>query len=342
MILGISKHQYYYQSKGSRSGRKPTETTKRKIGDTFNEISTADLVAQIELIQSDPDTNYGYHKMCTALMLMGYFINHKKLYRIMKQYLLLKERHKRNSKTYVRYRIVTPEAPLRLIEMDIKYVWIDSARKYGYILTIIDTFTRFVLNWKVGFTMKAVQVKQAWDEVIEEYLQANDLLKKEIHIEIRNDNGPQFGAKIIREYFLENHLNQVFTHPYTPQENGHVESFHSILAKSINKSYPELKDLENRLTMFYHKYNEVRLHGSIANLPPKLFWSLWEDGKITREELKKKKVKFTLNVPYQELSGNMNPRAVPCQKKVDESQTHPLVQQSVQKSPSVALAEAIL
>ena len=226
--------------------------------------------------------------------------------------------------------------------MDIKYVWIESASKYAYILTIIDTFTRFVLNWKVGFTMKATQVKQAWDEVIEEYLQAQDLLKQKKHIEIRNDNGPQFCAKIIRKYFLENHLNQVFTHPYTPQENGHVESFHSILAKSINKAYPELKDLEDRLTIFYHKYNQVRLHGSIANLPPKLFWILWEEGKITRKELKKKKVKFTLNVPYQELSGNMSPREVPCHEKVDESKTHPLVQLSVQKSPSVALAKAIL
>ena len=75
--------------------------------------------------------------------------------------------------------------------------------------------------------MKSRQVKQAWEEVIANYLQPADLLRKQIHIEIRNDNGPQFGAKIIRQFFKENHLNQVFTHPYTPQENGHIESFHS-------------------------------------------------------------------------------------------------------------------
>jgi transposase InsO family protein len=38
-------------------------------------------------------------------------------------------------------------------------------------------------------------------------------------------------AKLIQEFFKENYLNQVFTHPYTPQENGHIESFHAILAK---------------------------------------------------------------------------------------------------------------
>jgi transposase InsO family protein len=31
--------------------------------------------------------------------------------------------------------------------------------------------------------------------------------------------------KLIQEFFKENYLNQVFTHPYTPQENGHIESF---------------------------------------------------------------------------------------------------------------------
>lgn len=303
-ILGISKHQYYYQPTGKRSGRKPTKTTTQKIGGILVQVNEAELVAQIVLTQSDPDTDYGYHKMCTALMLMGYYINHKKTYRIMQQYYLLKERNKRTGKTYVKYRVVIPEAPLRVIEMDIKYVWITHARRNAFILTIIDTFTRSVLNYQVGFTMKSAQVRQAWNQVIEQYLQAYDLLGRKIDIEVRNDNGPQFCAKIIREYFQENHLNQVFTHPYTPQENGHVESFHAILSKALNTEYWSLQDLEQRLSIFYQKYNEVRLHGSIANLAPKTFWELWEEGKITRKELKNKKVKFTLNIPYQNISGN--------------------------------------
>ncbi len=140
-------------------------------------------------------------------------------------------------------------------------------------LTIIDTFTRFVLHWQVDFTMKSRQVKQAWEYVIEHYLQAADLLKEGVHIEIRNDNGPQFGAKIIQEFFKENYLNQVFTHPYIPQENGHIESFHSILSRAIEKeAFWEISDLEKRLEKFYDTYNNKRLHGSIANLTPKLFW----------------------------------------------------------------------
>jgi putative transposase len=46
-----------------------------------------------------------------------------------------------------------------MIEMDIKYFWIHGTRKYAFVLTTLDTFTRFVLSWDVGYTIKAIQVK---------------------------------------------------------------------------------------------------------------------------------------------------------------------------------------
>jgi hypothetical protein len=49
-----------------------------------------------------------------------------------------------------------------------------------------------------------------------------------INIEVR-DNDSRFSAKLIQE-FLKRTI-QVFTSPYI-QENGHIESFHAILAKN--------------------------------------------------------------------------------------------------------------
>ena len=312
-IVGITKHQYYYKSKKNRSGRKPSTHTKRTVLDEKKEESNEDVTNEIIKLQSDPDTDYGYRKMYFHLMMKGYHINHKKVYRLMKEHNLLKKRHKRAEKTYARYRVVTPRAPLQVFEMDIKYVWIAGARRSCYILTIIDTFTRFVLDWQVGFAMKSQQVKQAWERVIVNYLQEADLLKKGVHIEIRNDNGPQFGAKMIRDFFKENFLNQVFTHPYTPQENGHIESFHSILSRSIAKeAFWEITNLEKRLERFYDTYNNKRLHGSIANLTPKLFWVLWNEKKISSKELKNKTLKFSLNIPYQQIPDNESLKEVPC------------------------------
>ena len=298
------------------------------------EVDNQIVVDQMKTIQSNPDIDYGYRKMYYALMIMGYLINHKKVYRLMFEHNMLKEFHKRSDKTYVAYRIVAPDGPLQVLEMDIKYVWITRDRRHAYILTVIDTFNRQVLLWELGFTMQSKQVQQVWQRIIVEHLQPADMLNKHIRIEVRNDNGPQFAAKKIQNFFKENHLDQVFTHPYTPQENGHIESFHSILSKALSKQvFWDLEQLNERLILFYETYNNTRLHASIANLPPRTFTELWHKGLIERKVLAKNKVKFSLKIRYQQLSGNENLREVPCLNEAIGPET--LQQPSVQRSPSV-------
>ncbi len=345
-MAGISQHQYYYRPNGRRPGRKQTETVIKEVENVRVDVPNQEVVDEIKLIQSDPDRDYGYRKMYFALMMLGYYINHKKVYRLMQESGLLKERYKRIEKTFAKYRIVIPEGPLEVLEMDIKLVWVVEDRRHAYVLSVIDTFTRAILYRGLGFTMKTHQVQRAWEFIIIHHLQPADMLRKKIHIEVRNDNGRQFSSKVIREFFEQNYLNQVFTHPYTPQENGHIESFHSILSKAIGiQVFWDLPELETFLIHFYDKYNNHRIHASIANLSPKLFWYLWEKSKISRTVLKNKKVRFKLLLPYQQLSGKMNLREVPCLNSC-EFDTHKnllkevsgpeaLQQPSVQKSPSV-------
>jgi putative transposase len=296
-----------------KRGRKKSATTSRQTEQGIKDCSNEQVIEQVKLVQQDPDTNYGYRKMAVELMILGFMINHKKVYRLMQQAELLKAKNKAKDKNYVKYRIVTPQAPLEVLEMDIKQVWVTEHRRHAYILTILDTFTRAVLHWSIGYQMKRAQVKQAWEQVILEHLQPADQLSKGVHVEIRNDNGPQFGAREIREFFQQNYLHQVFTHPYTPQENGHIESFHSILSQALSKQvFWSLTELEQRLQVFYDKYNNRRLHASIAYLWPMMFWQLWNQGKVNRIEKEKNKVKFTLKIPYQSISGNESLREVSC------------------------------
>ena len=164
-------------------------------------------------------------------------IGPKQTHRIMDEENLLAPLRKAAKRPYVKYRVVTPERPLHVLEMDIKSKWITGERRNGYILTILDTFTRQALHWQAGMSIRrtADQVKHACDQVIKNHLQPADLLNRNLHVEVRNDNGPQFIASMVQDYFKENHLDQVFTHPYTPQENGHVESFHAILGGFLDR-----------------------------------------------------------------------------------------------------------
>lgn len=93
------------------------------------------------------------------------------------------------------------------------------------------------------------------------------------------------------------------------------------------------------------KYNEVRLHGSLAGLSPKTFWQQWELGNIKRIVKPKKKIQFKLLIPYHQISGNVDLMEASC---LDYSPSHraenpfkengavTLNQLSVQSEPSVA------
>ncbi|MFY7938095.1 MAG: integrase catalytic domain-containing protein [Flavobacterium sp.] len=107
--------------------------------------------------------------------------------------------------------------PLRIIEMDIKYFWIHGTHKYAFVLTILDTFTRYVLSWDAGYAMKAIQVKALCEHVIAEYLQPANIKAQEIAVEIKNDNGKQFSASILSDFFLRKPVESCF---YTPLYAG--------------------------------------------------------------------------------------------------------------------------
>lgn len=273
----------------------------------------AEVIDQLHALKATPATDHGYQKTTKLLMMMGYYIGPKKVGRLMRQEHLLGQRNKAPGRTYAKYRTVAPGRPLELLEMDIKSVWCTRERRQAYILTILDTFTRQALHHSAALSMTRHQVKAAWDQVIEHHLQGADLLSKGLHVEVRSDNGPQFAARLVQEYFKENHLHQVFTHPYTPQENGHIESFHALLANFLQRhTFWCFEELLAVLPGFYRDYNTRRPHASIAYLSPEVFAQAWHAALIARRLDQRGRVRFKLLIPYQELSGCRSLKGVSC------------------------------
>ena len=315
-VAGITRHQYYHKPSKGKRGRNPTVQT-LKIHTEGNNVEREDddlVIEEMKQIHQDPDTDYGYRKMTFALMILGYIINHKKVYRLMSQALMLKERWKKAPREFVKYRKVLPSGPLEVLEMDIKFVWIEQQRRHAFILTVIDTFSRVVLGRRTAFSIKQRMVKELWSQIIEDHLQPYDCLNRQITLEIRNDNDSRFIAASVQKFFKDNHICQVFTHPYTPQENGHIESFHAILSQKLKRYvFWSLQDLEQCLVLFYEKYNNHRLHSSTLYLPPMVFWQCWEEGLVKAQiNQKQRKIKFRLLKPHHQLSGKMSLREVSC------------------------------
>jgi transposase InsO family protein len=346
-IMGMTPHQYYYKPGKAKRGVKPTDKVVRHRQGCKTTCSNATVVDQMQVIQSDDDLRCGHRRMTAQLQLMGYAINHKKVYRLMKKHDLLILKQKSKAKNYVKYRIVSPTVPLSHLEMDIKFIWVEQYRKHALTLSVMDIFTRRILNWHVGMSITQHTVRRVFEQVIVDHLQENDMLCKGIHVEIRNDNDKRFSADMVQQFFEENYLNQVFTHPYTPEENGHIESFHKTLSQALkNQHFETLEQLEARLSIFYNNYNNQRSHGSLCGLTPYLFNQQWHKGNIERLELSNRKVKFRLLIPKYQLSGNESLREASCSNYssldgMDHLQQIKAngaiaIQPSVQRSPSVA------
>lgn len=304
MIVGITKNQFYYVSKGRNPGKRPTLLTRYRDPVTLDEkmVQENDLLVAITTLKANPDHGHWYRLITRALQIDGYFINHKKVFRIMTRHVLLEDKIRTGARHYVQFRRVCPKSPLEIIEMDIKYVWVSGAKKYAFVLTVIDTFTRYVLDYSVAYSMCSEQVKQSWEYIISTYYQALSYSNNEINVEVRSDNGKQFSSKVIIDFFKDNKMQKVFTHPYTPEENAHVESFNKTLGKAIeNDTFLSLKSLEDRLLRFYTCYNNIRSHGSTKGVPPAKFWALFEKNIIEVITLPKHKLEFKIKIKYQDI-----------------------------------------
>ena len=54
---------------------------------------------------------------------------------------------------------------------------------------------------------------------------------------VRNDNGSQFVAETVQKYFQVRKVIQEFTKPATPEQNAHIESYHSVMERAVCKRH---------------------------------------------------------------------------------------------------------
>jgi putative transposase len=182
--VGISPSVYYYQEKTGRKGCLPSKQTQHV---SQGKVANKQVVEQIEKILSEPFQDYwGYHNITAELRDQGYLINHKKVYRLMKQGNLLKPsarlRPEGVARKFVKFRKVVTQRPLECVEMDIKCVWIPERGKQAYLLSLLDVHTRKVLAHEFAWQMKQEQVIRLYANLIDQ----GQLPEGTI---IRSDNG---------------------------------------------------------------------------------------------------------------------------------------------------------
>ena len=158
-MVGMVQSSYYRRPSSNKKGNKPSEFT---FNDSKGYVSQDTVIKTIKDILSNEFIDCGYRLMTSYLQREGYLINHKKLYRIMREEGLLKLENRINrsgsGRKFVKYRKVNTTKPFECLEMDIKMVWIPSVGKNAYLLSIIDVHTRRILKDFFSFSIKQDKV----------------------------------------------------------------------------------------------------------------------------------------------------------------------------------------
>lgn len=210
----------------------------------------------------------------------GFYINHKKIYRLCKENNLLlpknKKKLKLNRKVSKNRRITKPN---QLWQFDIKQDYIHGENKYFYFLAIIDVFNKDIVGTHIGYHCKAKDLKVTIDQALEKYKPNTDELV------IRSDNGPQMTSHELNNYVNDIGLEHEFIPPRTPNKNAFIESFFSIYeTQFLQVRYFEcLKDVYEQTEDFVKFYRNERLHGSLGYKTPMEFNKLFFNGEVNNK-----------------------------------------------------------
>ena len=207
---------------------------------------------------------------------------------------------KNPSRTRITEKVPQPAGPGLHVELDIKAIKVQGQRKNALTLNFVDLFHRQWFPYYLGWSIRKEHVMQ----MVESIFGRKNNLEDEPRLLLRADNGSQFIADDLAELLFNLGIDIEYIHPATPEENAHVESFHSIMERALvrQNEFESLDHLAGLMKRFHWFYNYERLHKTTCYRPPMVFLDLWKKGFVTEKFDKNNRRKFILSK-----EGSLNP-----------------------------------
>jgi len=250
----INRSTLFYKPTGGRRGRAKSTVTYHNDGTV---VDNAVICCLIKWLINQEFNDFGYRMVTKWLQRIGFRINAKKVYRLMteRRLLLSKRSRKRLNKNWVKELVPTVRVPFEHLEFDIKYFSVDGRGKNGMVLSIIDVLSRYNLGHYIAYRVGMQNVVQLFQRSLEG-------IPMPSRVTVRSDNGSQFESNLVAEYFDSCNIMHEFTYPATPEQNAHIESYHSILERSLlrNTHFGTLEVAVQEFNRFRDYYNHERIH----------------------------------------------------------------------------------
>ena len=200
-------------------------------------------------------------------------VNRKQMQRIYRKIGYIEPQKTKNEIIRTKRKLFKPEAPNQLWELDITYIKCGVDR-WCYCFNVIDCFTREWISY-------VFDVHATRDRAIGSLTDAVAKAKPDCSkLRIRTDNGNQYTSNDFRK--AVNALG-IYKHEFiwknTPEQNGHVESFHKTLKKEYiwPHEFERYQDAELVLETAFENHNTARIHSAIGYLTPAEFAVKWRE-----------------------------------------------------------------
>jgi transposase InsO family protein len=234
------------------------------------EISDGQVLLKVKEIISKHST-YGYRRVC-ALLRKWKIINHKKVYRVMKENGLLLQPYGPRPARVHDGKIATLKSNLRWCSDGFKIqCWNGEHLEVAFSL---DCHDREVMSWVTSTRgIDGELIRDLMAETIEYRFQENSIPWK---IQWLTDNGPAYVARETVFFGRSLGFEICTTAPYSPESNGMAEAF----VKTFKRDYVYVGDLSSadrvreQLTEWFKDYNENAPHKALGMKAPREYIEL--------------------------------------------------------------------
>jgi len=207
--------------------------------------------------------NWGF-KLCFLYLrnVKGFHWNHKRVYRIYRA-LELNLRIKPKKRLY-REKPEALEVPTQVNKtwsMDFMHDQLGDGRSIRT-FNVIDDYNREALGMEVDFSLPAVRVIRALDQVIEWRGKPEA---------IRCDNGPEYVSHQLAAWAEKRGVQLRFIQPGNPQQNAYVERFNRTVRYDWLNQYifETIEDMQDAATKWMWTYNNERPNMALGGITPK-------------------------------------------------------------------------
>ena len=240
LLCGVSKKAWYYTPSPRNVSPDPqVQEMVRKIGPARPTYGTRRMAAQVSRELSRP-------------------VNRKAIRRIFRRLGWSEPSRTKREIIRANKKPPRPKAPNRFWESDMSYIWC-GADGWGYCFNVIDVFTR---QWLAFVLASRATRHHAIMAVNNAVAAANPALPG---LTLRVDNGSQYTSREFRSSVAALGITLEYIYVNTPEQNGHIESFHKTLKKEYvwPREFADIREAREAILAAFHDYNHTRIHSAL-------------------------------------------------------------------------------